>query len=123
MTIIQLRTGNTQIDQKAILAANDQRYSRRVGAWIIYSFTCIKICIYIYIHTYINTYAYTHTRVLQKKNSHPVTVIAKKLACPISPNSMLLHRFAWIGKYSHFRSDAGMHWATTLIKGARGDQV
>ena len=56
MTIIQLRTGNTQIDQKAILAANDQRYSRRVGAWIIYSFTCIKICIYIY--TYIHIYIY-----------------------------------------------------------------
>ena len=84
---------------------------------------CAHTNVYIYIHTYINTYAYTHTRVLQKKNSHPVTVIAKKLACPISPNSMLLHRFAWIGKYSHFRSDAGMHWATTLIKGARGDQV
>ena len=26
-------------------------------------------------------------------------------------------------KNSHFGSDAGMHWATTLIKGARGDQV
>ena len=65
-------------------------------------------------------HTHTHTRVLQKKNSHPVTVIAKKLACPLSPNSMLLHRFAWIGKYSHFRSDAGMHWATTLIKGCGG---
>ena len=32
-------------------------------------------------------------RVLQK-NSHPVKLIAKKLACPLSPNSMLLHRFA-----------------------------
>ena len=29
------------------------------------------------------------------KNSHPVKLIAKKLACPLSPNSMLLHRFAW----------------------------
>ena len=29
-----------------------------------------------------------------KKNSHPVKLIAKKLACPLSPNSMLLHRFA-----------------------------
>jgi hypothetical protein len=63
-------------------------------------------------------------RVLQK-NSHPVTLIAKKLACPLSPNLMLLRRFAWKGlqKNSHFASDAGMHWATTLIKGARGDQV
>ena len=26
-------------------------------------------------------------------------------------------------KNSHFGSDAGMHWATTLINGARGDQV
>ena len=26
-------------------------------------------------------------------------------------------------KNSHFGSDAGMHWATTLIKGARGDQM
>ena len=26
-------------------------------------------------------------------------------------------------KNSHFGSDAGMHWATTLIKEARGDQV
>jgi hypothetical protein len=26
-------------------------------------------------------------------------------------------------KHSHFGSDAGMHWSTTLIKGARGDQV
>ena len=32
-----------------------------------------------------------------KKNSHPVKPIAKKLACPLSPNSMLLHRFAWKG--------------------------
>ena len=32
-----------------------------------------------------------------KKNSHPVKLIAKKLACPLSPNSMLLHRFAWKG--------------------------
>ena len=30
-----------------------------------------------------------------KKNSHPVKLIAKKLACPLSPNSMLLPRFAW----------------------------
>ena len=29
-----------------------------------------------------------------KKNSHPVKLIAKKLACPLSPNSMLLHPFA-----------------------------
>ena len=34
-------------------------------------------------------------RVLQKKNSHPVKLIAKKLPCPLSPNSMLLPRFAW----------------------------
>jgi hypothetical protein len=56
-----------------------------------------------------------------KKNSHPIKLIAKKLACPLSPNSMLLHRFASKGlqKNSHFGSDAGMHWATTLIKGAR----
>ena len=35
---------------------------------------------------------------------------------------MLLHRFAWKGlqKNSHVGLDAGMHWATTLIKGARG---
>jgi len=26
-------------------------------------------------------------------------------------------------KNSHVGSDAGMHWATTLTKGARGDQV
>jgi len=26
-------------------------------------------------------------------------------------------------KNSHFGSDAGMHWATALIKGAWGDQV
>ena len=32
-----------------------------------------------------------------KKNSHPVKLIAKKLARPLSPNSMLLHRFAWKG--------------------------
>ena len=32
-----------------------------------------------------------------KKTNHPVTLIAKKLACPLSPNSMLLHRFAWKG--------------------------
>ena len=57
-----------------------------------------------------------------QNNSHPVTLIAKKLACPLPPNSMLLHRFAWknLQKNSHFGSDAGMHWATTLIKGARG---
>jgi len=38
---------------------------------------------------------------------------------------MLLRRFAWKGlqNKSHFGSDAGMHWAATLIKGARGDQV
>ena len=30
-----------------------------------------------------------------KKNNHPVKLIAKKLACPLSPNSMLLLRFAW----------------------------
>jgi len=38
---------------------------------------------------------------------------------------MLLHRFAWKGiqKNSYFGADAGMHWATTLITGARGDQV
>ena len=61
-----------------------------------------------------------------KKNSHPVKLIAKKLACPLSPNSMLLPRFAWKSiqkKNSHVGSDAGMHWATTLTKGARGDQV
>jgi len=61
-----------------------------------------------------------------KKNSHPVKLIAKKLARPLSPNSMLLHRFAWKGfqkRNRHFGSDAGMHWATTLIKGAWGDQV
>ena len=59
------------------------------------------------------------------KNSHPVTLIAKKLACPLSPNSMLLRRFAWKGlqNNSHFGSDAGMHWAATLIKGVRRDQV
>jgi len=59
-----------------------------------------------------------------KKTNHPVTLIAKKLACPLSPNSMLLHRFAWKGlqKNNHFGSDAGMHWATALIKGARRDQ-
>ena len=33
--------------------------------------------------------------VLPKKNCHPVKPIAKKLARPPSPNSMLLHRFAW----------------------------
>jgi hypothetical protein len=32
-----------------------------------------------------------------KKNNPPVTLIAKELACPLSPNSMLLHRFAWKG--------------------------
>ena len=45
-------------------------------------------------------------------NSHPIKLIAKKLACPFSPNSMLLRRFAWKGrqkKNSHFGSDAGMH--------------
>ena len=35
-------------------------------------------------------------QVLQK-NSHPVKLIAKKLACPLSPNSMLLLHFAWKG--------------------------
>jgi hypothetical protein len=32
-----------------------------------------------------------------RKNGHPVTLIAKKLVCPLSPKSMLLHRFAWKG--------------------------
>jgi hypothetical protein len=39
---------------------------------------------------------------------------------------MLLHGFAWKGfknRHNHFGSDAGMQCATTLIKGARGDQV
>jgi hypothetical protein len=38
---------------------------------------------------------------------------------------MLLPRFAWKGlqKNNHFGSDAGMPCATTLIKGALGDQV
>jgi hypothetical protein len=37
---------------------------------------------------------------------------------------MLLHRFAFhLQKNSHFGSDAGMHWAATLIKGTLGDQV
>ena len=41
---------------------------------------------------------------------------------PPSPNSMLLRRFAWKGlqNKNHFGSDAGMHWAATLIKGAQG---
>ena len=60
-----------------------------------------------------------------KKNSHPVKLIAKKLACPLPPIQccyIALLRKAF-KKNSHFGSDAGMHWATTLIKGARGDQV
>ena len=51
--------------------------------------------------------------------------LRRNLRAPFSPNSMLLRRFAWKGlqNNSHFGSDAGMHWAATLIKGARGEQV
>jgi hypothetical protein len=62
----------------------------------------------------------TESGFFKKNNSHPVTLIAKKFACPLSPNSMLGKAFK---KNSHFGLDAGMLWAATLIKGARGDQV
>jgi len=57
-----------------------------------------------------------------KKSSHPVT----ETCMPPFPQfnvvtSLCLERP--LKKNSHFGSDAGMHWATTLIKGARGDQV
>ena len=62
--------------------------------YILHTYIFCTYYIYIYVHltrTYI--YIYTHTGFF-KKNSHPVKLIAKKLACPLSPNSMLLHRFA-----------------------------
>ena len=53
-----------------------------------------------------------------KKNSHPVTLI--DLRAPFPP-IQCWERLS--KKNSHFGLDAGMHWAATLIKGARGGQV
>ena len=38
-------------------------------------------------------------RVLQKKNAILPHSLRRNVACPLSPNSMLLHRFAWKGQF------------------------
>ena len=64
-------------------------------------------------------------RVLQKKQPSCQTHCEETCMPPFPQfnvvTSLCLEKHS--KKNSHVGSDAGMHWATTLTKGARGDQV
>ena len=57
-----------------------------------------------------------------KKNSHPVNLMAKKLAGPLSPKSMLLHCFAWKGvrKKQQFRFGCRHALGNNIDQGGAG---
>ena len=85
--------------------------------WQVQKGVCSSLCLHIHKP---KKNSRTESGFFKKNNSHPVTLIAKKFACPLPP-IQCWERLS--KKNSHFGLDAGMHWAATLIKGARGDQV
>ena len=65
-----------------------------LGFWHVQKGICSSLCLHIHKpETLSRTVSGFFTT-----NSHPIKLIAKKLARPFPPNSMLLRRFAWKGR-------------------------
>ena len=86
--------------------------------------TCVRTHKCIYIYTYINTYAYTHIPgFFRKKNSHPVTVIAKKTCMPSFPQFNVVTSLCLDRKIQPFPFGCRHALGNNIDQGVRGDQV